>query len=296
MRTLLRILSNDHRPQGRIRGEFLINGHRLKHPQFSDRIAHVTIEDPPHDLTVVQYLRISSLLHPPATNAFKVENMIDQLIVTLALAPYRDTVCGRLGKSEIQRMKIAAQILKDTDILVCDNVTKDMDIYDVAFVIDYLRDWAIKLNRIVILAIAPSTLDILQMFSKVSILASGRLIYFGNPVNMVRYFESVNFPCPMFRNPCDYYGGKWGLLSICNINDLTNNLLLYRRCWYQFYNSPMGVMNEPLWALFISIIIGIAFFDMTIEKRSGANDRVGFIGSVLYFGLHPLIVIFIKKG
>lgn len=63
-------------------------------------------------------------------------------------------------------MKVACQILLDTDILVIDNITKGMDLYDAAFVIDYLRDWATKLNRIVIMAIAPSTYEILTMFYK----------------------------------------------------------------------------------------------------------------------------------
>lgn len=52
------------------------------------------------------------------------------------------------------------------DILLADNVMKDMDLYDMAFVIDYLRDWAIKLNRIAVMAIQPPTFEILTMFRK----------------------------------------------------------------------------------------------------------------------------------
>ena len=36
-----------------------------------------------------------------------------------------------------------------SDVIVVDNITKEMDLYDAAFLIDYLRDWASKLNRIV---------------------------------------------------------------------------------------------------------------------------------------------------
>lgn len=41
-----------------------------------------------------------------------------------------------------------------------------MDLYDAAFLIDYLRDWAMKLNRIVIMAANPPTYELLAMFSK----------------------------------------------------------------------------------------------------------------------------------
>lgn len=85
-------------------------------------------------------------------------------------------------------------------------MTKDMDVYDTAFTIDYLRSWALKTGRVVILAIQPSSLDMLHMFSKTLLLSSGRVTYFGKSEEMIPYFESIQFPCPMFRNPCDYYG------------------------------------------------------------------------------------------
>ncbi|VDM80442.1 unnamed protein product, partial [Strongylus vulgaris] len=121
--------------------------------------AYVTREELPKALTVVQYLRINAAIHPPAAKTFKTENMIDQLLATLALALRRHTLCSRLSIAETHRLRIAAQLLKDADILICDNVAKDMDNYETAFVIDYLRDWAIKLNRIVVMCIAPSSFD-----------------------------------------------------------------------------------------------------------------------------------------
>lgn len=43
---------------------------------------------------------------------------------------------------------------------------KNINVYDMAFVIDYLREWAIKLNRIVVMAVQPPTIEILTMFHK----------------------------------------------------------------------------------------------------------------------------------
>ena len=81
-----------------------------------------------------------------------------------------------------------------------------MDVYDAAFTIDFLRSWALKSERIVILAIQSSSVEMLYMFSKVLLLASGRVTYFGPSEEMIPYFEAIQFPCPMFKNPCDYYG------------------------------------------------------------------------------------------
>nr|CRZ23291.1 BMA-ABCX-1 [Brugia malayi] len=130
---------------------------------------------------------------------------MEQLIQTLALSSIRNFLCNELTIAERQRLKIALQILKDADILLSDNIMKDINLYEMAFLIDYLRDWAIKLNRIVIMAVQPPTIEILTMFHKVLLIASGKVIYFGLSSQMLAYFEQIGFPCPSFKNPCDYY-------------------------------------------------------------------------------------------
>ncbi|VDP18823.1 unnamed protein product [Heligmosomoides polygyrus] len=75
-RAFLRVLSGRLPNHVRVTGDFFVNGHRLNPQQFASRTAHVTIEELPASLTVVQYLRISAALHPPVTKAFKVENMV----------------------------------------------------------------------------------------------------------------------------------------------------------------------------------------------------------------------------
>ena len=39
-----------------------------------------------------------------------------------------------------------------------------------------------------------------------AVMASGRLVYFGESSQMCNYFQSIGFPSPSFKNPCDYYG------------------------------------------------------------------------------------------
>ncbi|EYC04169.1 hypothetical protein Y032_0089g2262 [Ancylostoma ceylanicum] len=80
-----------------------------------------------------------------------------------------------------------------------------MDSYETAFLVDYLRDWAIKLNRVVMMAIAPTSFEILLMFSKCALLTSGRFVFFDSPTKIKSYFDSIGFSCPPYKNPCDFY-------------------------------------------------------------------------------------------
>uniref|UniRef100_F1KW38 ATP-binding cassette sub-family G member 8 n=3 Tax=Ascaris suum TaxID=6253 RepID=F1KW38_ASCSU len=330
MQTLLHVLAQKTMPNGKLEGDFAINGNQVNAQQFGDRVALVDTHDLFPLLTVKETLKISSAFVKPATDAFKIDSMVDQLIQTLALSPYRNSLCEELGKTEIQRLKIAEQILKDTDILLCENITREMDVYDTAFVIDYLRDWAMKLNRIVLMAVAPPTIEILTMFHKAVLLASGQIIYFGRSSQMIDYFESVNFPCPMFKNPCDYYvdlvthdhltpeASVESMERIKHLSDIwrrkayareqltmlepispklrhsncfTSALLIYLRFFRIFINGPWNYLREVILTLFISILLGTIFFEIPADRRASINDRFGFIFSILTIVLLPNILI-----
>uniref|UniRef100_A0A5S6PIU0 ABC transporter domain-containing protein n=1 Tax=Brugia malayi TaxID=6279 RepID=A0A5S6PIU0_BRUMA len=205
MRILLEIMSNNISKEYLINGIIENNGHKMNINEFGDRVAYVNAQNVYPWLTVAQTLYLQSLFVTSDRNTFNNVNMMEQLIQTLALSSIRNFLCNELTIAERQRLKIALQILKDADILLSDNIMKDINLYEMAFLIDYLRDWAIKLNRIVIMAVQPPTIEILTMFHKVLLIASGKVIYFGLSSQMLAYFEQIGFPCPSFKNPCDYY-------------------------------------------------------------------------------------------
>ncbi|VDL78577.1 unnamed protein product [Nippostrongylus brasiliensis] len=311
-KALLNVLSGADMYSGRLTGSFSINGHALSHRQFASRIAHVTLEDIPEPLTVVEYLRVSAALHPPANRSFKIENMIDQIVATLALAHQRHSLCSRLTKAETVRLRIAAELLKDTDILLCGNVAKQLDIYELAFVVDYLRDWAAKLNRIVVMALSPPSFENLLMFSQCALITSGRLVFSGCPTEMLPYFISIDFPCPKFKNPCDYYvdlatHDHQSAITAVESADRIAKLVasweqhkpaapvvpkstvspmlrkpsifpaieaLSRKTYYEFTNNPLYSFYEPAVALLMSLAVGLAFTPLTRNKRASASDRL----------------------
>ncbi|KAK5964185.1 hypothetical protein GCK32_004825, partial [Trichostrongylus colubriformis] len=59
---------------------------------------------------------------------------------------------------------------------------------------------------------------------------------------------------------------------------------------------PLTFLLEPLMALLMSCIIGVAFISLTREKRAAASDRIGLVIALLYFGLIPWLFVVIRKA
>lgn len=79
----------------------------------------------------------------------------------------RDTDVGRLTRSEVRRLNVACQLLLDMAVLILDQPTKEMDIFDTFFLVEYLRNWASG-GRVVIMSLHPPTYEIFAMLTKVN--------------------------------------------------------------------------------------------------------------------------------
>ena len=129
---------------------------------------------------------------------------IDALINDLGLNPVWHTRVAHVTISERRRLSVACHLLLDTDVVLLDQPTKGMDIFDTFFLVEYLRQWAAR-GRIVMLTIHPPTYEIFTMLSRVALISSGRLMYCGRRREMLPYFAFIEFPCPAYKNPSDYY-------------------------------------------------------------------------------------------
>uniref|UniRef100_A0A0R3RI05 ABC2_membrane domain-containing protein n=1 Tax=Elaeophora elaphi TaxID=1147741 RepID=A0A0R3RI05_9BILA len=256
MHVLLEVISNTISQKYLISGILENNGHEISMNKLGDRVAYVSADDIYPWLTVAQTIRLRSLFVASDRSIFKNADMVEKLMQTLALSPLRNFLCGELAMAERQRLKIAMQILKDTgDILLLDNIMKDMDLYDMAFIIDYLRDWAVKLNRIVVMAVQPPTIEILTMFHKsvfvgALLIASGRVIYFGSSSQMMSYFDKIGYPCPSFKNPCDYYVDlvTYDYLTSASSLESTNRIRRLAEIWKEkaVENCEAEVISDEL--------------------------------------------------
>lgn len=76
MRILLDLIANQHDLTGRMEGQFIVNGLRMKPAQLGERVASVCRHDLHGNLTVRQHLRMLSGIIKPATTSFRMDSMV----------------------------------------------------------------------------------------------------------------------------------------------------------------------------------------------------------------------------
>lgn len=130
-------------------------------------------------------------------------HQIDILVEDLGLTAVRSASISRLTHSEKQRLNVACQLLTQCSVLVLDQTTNSMDIFDTFFLVEYLRQWCS--SRICIMTLQPPTFEILSMCSGVLLLSGGRTIFSGSRADLPRHMGQLGYPCPPFKNPSDYY-------------------------------------------------------------------------------------------
>ncbi|XP_053602449.1 ATP-binding cassette sub-family G member 8 [Plodia interpunctella] len=174
-------------------------------------------------MTVEHTLRFHAALRRPRTHHSQVKmddrDRINLLIEELGLEQVRDTIVGRLTRSEVRRLNVACQLLLDMAVLILDQPTKEMDIFDTFFLVEYLRNWA-STGRVVIMSLHPPTYEIFAMLTKVVLISAGRTMFSGYRRDMLPYFASIDYPCPAFKNPSDYY------LDLVTLDDLSAAAML----------------------------------------------------------------------
>uniref|UniRef100_A0A914WWK6 ABC-2 type transporter transmembrane domain-containing protein n=1 Tax=Plectus sambesii TaxID=2011161 RepID=A0A914WWK6_9BILA len=150
---------------------------------------------------------------------------------------------------------------------------------------------------------------------------------------MIDYFEALDFPCPMFKNPCDYYvdlvthdyltadastesqerirrlADTWQQKAprladvpadvapprVRRANFCVSLLCLYKRFWLLFFNHPWEYAREVFYALMLSILLGIIYFELSNDRRAGINDRFGLFYALLVIFLVPNLLVNIER-
>ncbi|ULU06486.1 hypothetical protein L3Y34_018380 [Caenorhabditis briggsae] len=335
MLSLLRVICGIRDLRGKLSGDILINGHRMSRDRLEKTLAFVSMEPPISTLTVRQYLHVHGKFNPPMIERYGgVGHLINKLMTDLGLMPVCDIICSRLNRSQWERVKVAAQLIRDPTILVISDVFKDIDVHDQCFLIEYLREWAVKTNRIVIMAVSPTSPQILKMFSKTMILASGRVVYFGAPKSMQQYFESVGCPCPPYKNICDYYVdlvthdnltsdasressvriarlvNKWNqtappvrrtasgkfLLDLPSAGVLRRAFTVLSLFWFNFSNNRVSRMGFLLFVFSLSTILSLYLSDLTLTLPDAFLDRNSFMDLVILYFPMLLGLLILKKS
>ncbi|GAB6028959.1 hypothetical protein CHUAL_004754 [Chamberlinius hualienensis] len=239
----LNVLANRHlHKKVRIRGDLVVNGVVTLPDKLENRVSLVQQDcNFSPDMSVRQTLLFTSLLKEPGnpSRGFDTKGRINALIEDLGLSIVKHTRVKHLTLSEKRRLNVACHLLLDTDIVLLDQPTKGMDIFDTFFLVEYLRQWAAR-GRLVILTIHPPTYEIFTMMSKIALISCGKLMYFGKRREMLPYFAFIEFPCPAYKNPSDYY------LDLVTLDNLSAEAMLESSERIKLLADTFQSRQEPL--------------------------------------------------
>ncbi|XP_029044314.1 ATP-binding cassette sub-family G member 5 [Osmia bicornis bicornis] len=311
------------------RGDILLNGRSVSSRSLRSRVAYLSTEcSLSPGLTAQQTLSFYMLLRGgPNTSKLEAEAILQEL----GLEATKHCLVNSLTTSEARRLALACRLLQDSHILALDRPTHGLDIFDAFFLVDYLRQWANRGQRLVVLTLHPPTYEILTMVSKVALTSGGRIMYSGPRRDMLPYFALAEFPCPPFKNPSDYYldlvtlddlsaeamlessqridhlaelartrlpplcdPGPPGVLppSISSPNIFTQiYALLLRTLIYSQPWTLTRLLRKIVISASLSILLGAIFWDVAGDSNLHLRDRVGFHYASLGILFWPLTLM-----
>ncbi|TDG48167.1 hypothetical protein AWZ03_005342 [Drosophila navojoa] len=320
----------------RLGGEILINGQQVNRRGLRELCSYVPALDVSSldpRMSVQCTLNFHAALRGPLDRSDLKERM-DVLIEDLGLNTVRASNVSTLTHSEKQRLSVACQLLAQSSLLILDQVTSNMDIFDTFFLVEYLRQWCSG-GRIVIMTLQPPTFEILSMCSGVLLLSGGRTVFSGSRADLPRHMGELGYPCPPFKNPADYYldlvtlddlSAAAMLESSARIESLANawdqinsepplaappaslpnftmkagffgqaKALIKRFAAYKQPGSLLTWISKLIAAAVLSLCIGCIFWDVPAsDPQLSYNDRFGYHHCVMVLAYWPLVMLTIR--
>lgn len=193
-------------------GQILFSG-RGRTPRTRRLLGYVTQDDVFFSkLTVRETLLITARLR--LSNSLTWEQKVkrvDELIKKLRLEKCQHTHVGdsQLDKGisggERKRLNIANELIHQPSVFLADEYTSGLDSSSASTVTHMLIDLCQSNGMTLIATIHQPSSNIFRMFSRVLVLVSGHIAYFGTPCAVVDYFHSIGFSLPYQQyNPADF--------------------------------------------------------------------------------------------
>lgn len=192
-------------------GKIYINSHELTFEDVQKLITYVQQESIRGEVfTTREILTSVAELRFDSTEE-EVEERVDRIIKDMHLEKCVDTYFGDalnkgLSGGEKKRVCIASKLLIDSPILLLDEPTSGLDSSTSYTIISYLRRYAKKYNKIILMTIHQPSSNIFDLFDKLMIINHGRYLYQGpGHVYLVNYFESKGASMKRNYNPSDSF-------------------------------------------------------------------------------------------
>lgn len=194
--TLLRTLAG---MQPTLKGEICINGNLLQDIsdlQLANDLSIVLTEAPTSkNLTV---LELVSLGRQPYTNWIGSLSEIDTISIKKALLDTETETlqhkkCYELSDGQLQRVLIARALAQDTPIIVMDEPTTHLDLYNRAYILKLLKKLASENNKTILFS--THEIDLAIQMSDAMLVMTEDKTYYDSPENLIQQgvFENL-FP------------------------------------------------------------------------------------------------------
>jgi ABC-type multidrug transport system ATPase subunit/uncharacterized tellurite resistance protein B-like protein len=195
--TLLNLMSGIQKPTS---GNVKINGINI----FSENEAiEGVLGYVPQDDLLIEDLTVFENLYFAACQCFgkkskqEIVKLTDLTLINLGLYEKRDLKVGSplnkvISGGQRKRLNIALELIREPSVLFLDEPTSGLSSRDSENLMDLLRDLTLK-GKLIITVIHQPSSEIFKMFDKVIILdQGGYMAYFGNPVESVIYFKTLD--------------------------------------------------------------------------------------------------------
>lgn len=171
----------------------------------------------PQDDLLIEELTVSENLYYAACQCFgeldegSISRIVEKTLASLGLADKKDLKVGSPLKKVIsggqrKRLNIALELVREPSVLFLDEPTSGLSSKDSENIIDLLRELTLK-GKLIFTVIHQPSSDIFKMFDKVAILdQGGYLVYFGNPVDSVIHFKTLDNQINASQGECPSCG------------------------------------------------------------------------------------------
>jgi len=195
--TLLNILSGIQKPSS---GQIKINGFDLHKDKNTLKgiIGYIPQDDLLiEELTVFENLYFNAKLCFKNKSQHEIIELVNKTLINLDLFEKKDLKVGSpfnkiISGGQRKRLNIALELIREPSILFVDEPTSGLSSRDSENVMDLLRELVLKGKLIFVVIHQPSS-DIFKIFDNVVILdTGGYMVYYGNPVEAVIYFKTLD--------------------------------------------------------------------------------------------------------
>jgi ABC-type multidrug transport system ATPase subunit len=206
--SLLHLLAGDVCIGAQISGKILFDGREPPADQpLWQRCGFVpATSDHYRDLTAMEVLQFAAKLRCLNRLGLKyIEENVTRTVEILHLSDSLGKKTKKLTPGELKRLSIAEEMVAGPKLLIMDEPTTGVNIYEVVVLLQTFREM-VNQDRTVIASIHEPTAEVFKLFDSLYLLSKGRVIYQGPIHNAINFFISspFSFDYRNYTNPADF--------------------------------------------------------------------------------------------